>query len=128
MDGGSTPEVARIGWAGGGATATFVASEETTMEQTQWLTLVLQRDGILTLALRGGAGLIRCVAGRLWITVDGNPEDHLLLAGDERAFRAGGRAVIQAMSTATVRIRRPALTGTVERWTLSYREMAPESG
>jgi hypothetical protein len=82
----------------------YFPSEEMTMEKTRRITLVLERKGILTLPLRERAHRISCVTGMLWITVDGSREDHVLFPGDERAFRARGKAIIQAMSTAVMRI------------------------
>ncbi len=67
-------------------------------------TLTLKMGEVISLRLSGRPFRVACVTGRLWVTVDGDVEDYMLLAGEERTFRAHGTAVIQALGTATVRV------------------------
>jgi len=49
------------------------------------------------LSLRGGAGAwVRCIRGRGWITVEGDPADYWISAGEEFRIRAATRVVIEA--------------------------------
>jgi hypothetical protein len=49
------------------------------------------------LSLRGAAGTrVRCTRGRGWITVEGDPADYWLGAGEEFQIRAATRVVIEA--------------------------------
>ena len=67
-------------------------------------TLVLEMGEVISLRLSGRPFRVACVTGRLWATVDGDVEDHVLLPGEERTFRGRGTVVIQALGTATARI------------------------
>ena len=66
-------------------------------------TLVLARGELASIRLRGGVYRITCVAGRLWVTVTGQPEDSVLAPGDEMSCTGRGRMVVQALRTATMR-------------------------
>ena len=49
------------------------------------------------LALRNAAGTrVRCSRGRGWVTVEGDPADYWISAGDEMQVRSPGRVVIEA--------------------------------
>ena len=49
------------------------------------------------LSLRGAAGTsVRCVRGRGWITVEGDPADYWINAGEEFRIRAATRVLIEA--------------------------------
>ncbi len=67
-------------------------------------TLVLARGELVSLRLKGRACRISCVAGRLWVTASGRPEDSVLAPGEEAAFTGKGRIVVEALQTATVRL------------------------
>ncbi len=66
--------------------------------------LVLEKEEVLSLRLSGRPFRLACITGRLWATVDGSAQDHLLFPGQAREFRGRGKAVIQALRTATARI------------------------
>lgn len=53
---------------------------------------------------RAGARL-QVEAGRAWITVSGDPEDHFLAAGDSLHLPAAGRLVVEGDSATPARIR-----------------------
>jgi quercetin dioxygenase-like cupin family protein len=44
-----------------------------------------------------GAARLRVTQGRLWVTIDGEPDDHLLEAGDAFALPAHARVLAQAL-------------------------------
>jgi Protein of unknown function (DUF2917) len=69
-------------------------------------TFVLQRNEVISIRARRRWYRVSCVAGRLWVTVDERHQDALLCAGEAVTYREGGRIVIQALRTATVRIER----------------------
>lgn len=50
--------------------------------------------------LRGGIRL-RVLRGLLWLTVDGEPEDHMLERGDHFTLPRGSKALAQALDTQT---------------------------
>ena len=51
------------------------------------------------LTLRGAAGTrVRCTRGRGWITVEGDPTDYWINAGEDLRIRAATRVVIEADS------------------------------
>lgn len=43
------------------------------------------------------------LAGEVWLTRDGDPEDYILSAGDRLAVRAGDMAMLQALQPSRVR-------------------------
>jgi hypothetical protein len=44
-----------------------------------------------------GAACLRVAQGTLWLTVDGDPDDRVLAAGDRFALPARARALVQAL-------------------------------
>ena len=67
-------------------------------------TFVLARGELTSMRLRGRACRIFCLAGRLWVTASGRPEDSVLAAGEQVTFAGRGRIVVEALRTATVRL------------------------
>ena len=67
-------------------------------------TLVLGKGEVISLRLYGRPFRVLCFTGRLWATVDGSAEDHVLVPREARTFRGRGTVVIQALSTATARV------------------------
>jgi hypothetical protein len=67
-------------------------------------TIVLARGELASLGLRGRACRVSCVAGRLWVTASGRPEDSVLTPGEGVTFAGRGRIVVEALRTATVRL------------------------
>lgn len=59
-----------------------------------------------THALRVGREevLVECVAGSVWITCEGDPEDHVLAAGERVRTTRRGKLVTLALEPARVRI------------------------
>ena len=62
------------------------------------------KQGVMWTTTRQEATQISVVAGEVWITQTGDREDHLLLAGQTRIFRAGAKIVVQAMTDASVEL------------------------
>lgn len=51
------------------------------------------------------AGLaVRCESGKLWLTVEGDPEDHILLAPDVFTVPTRGRVAVLALSPSSIEI------------------------
>lgn len=48
--------------------------------------------------------VVACVAGALLVTLEGDPEDHVLAPGDALTARRRGRLVVVALGPATVRL------------------------
>jgi hypothetical protein len=72
-------------------------------------TLVLAANEVISVRGRARPCRVTCVAGRLWVTVDGSREDYALEAGEEVTVRARGKVVVQALRTSTVRLESPRL-------------------
>jgi hypothetical protein len=67
------------------------------------------------LTLRGAAGTrVHCTRGRGWITVEGDPADYWISAGEDLHIRAATRVVIEAEGRGDAGVRR-ARGGTVVR-------------
>ena len=66
-------------------------------------TLSLAKSRIETLPL-GRAQLVECVSGTLWVTVDAQPEDIVLEAGERFVAPAGERTLVYALSDAQLRV------------------------
>ena len=67
-------------------------------------TLVLARSELAAIRLQGRTYRISCLAGRLWVTESGSPQDSVLCPGDVLTLTGRGRVVIEALRTATVRL------------------------
>lgn len=50
--------------------------------------------------------IVACVAGSLLVTLEGDPEDHVLAPGEALTARRRGRVVVAALGPATVRLHR----------------------
>lgn len=56
-----------------------------------------------------GRARLRVTRGLVWLTIDGQPDDHLLSAGDRFTLRRGDHALLQALdATAGVEVVEPA--------------------
>ncbi len=70
-------------------------------------TLVLAANEVISMQARGRPCVVTCVAGRLWVTVDGSRVDYVLEAGEDVMVAVRARIVVQALRTATVRLESP---------------------
>jgi hypothetical protein len=63
---------------------------------------------------RGSAVVVACVAGSVLVTLEGDPVDHVLSAGDALTARRRGRVVVAGLGPSAVRLqaiaRRPGVT------------------
>jgi hypothetical protein len=59
--------------------------------------LELATDQLATVPRRRTHQRVRVACGSVWLTVDGEPDDHVLSRGDEWVLRAGKRALVQAL-------------------------------
>ena len=51
------------------------------------------------------AGLVlRCDVGKLWVTVEGDPDDHILLAPDTFTVPTRGRVAVLALTPSSVEV------------------------
>lgn len=65
--------------------------------------LVLWKN--LPLRLAGARGAtIRCDSGIVWLTIDGEPGDFFLTAGESHTLASNGLALIEAIESGTIRI------------------------
>lgn len=66
-------------------------------------------DAHHTLALRHARGMeITCVAGVIWLSIEGDTRDILLAPGNSYTLTSGGLAVMEGMPHATIRLERRA--------------------
>jgi hypothetical protein len=70
-------------------------------------TFVMERGEVLSVHARRRPYLIACVAGKLWVTMDGSCVDTVLIPGQSLSYQGKGKVVIQALRTATVRVECP---------------------
>jgi hypothetical protein len=52
--------------------------------------------------------IVACVTGALLVTVEGDPDDHVLAPGEALTASRRGRVVVAALGPATVRLQRAA--------------------
>ena len=60
----------------------------------------LPRGAACRISALGGARLVRCTAGELWLTRAGDPADYLLRPGETFRIAAGDDVVAQALEDA----------------------------
>lgn len=82
---------------------------------------VIQLADDRPLAFRGARGLdLECVAGWVWLTVEGQAGDFFLQAGERLTITSDGLAVVEGLPRGAVRLLRPApwpvLRGAVGVW------------
>jgi hypothetical protein len=51
---------------------------------------------------------IRCTGGAIWLTLEGDPEDHVLAAGDVHVVERRGRVAVMALGPARIAVARAA--------------------
>ena len=74
------------------------------VSQTPKVELVLKRHQLLSLNKTQPKMAIECKDGVIWVTAEGEHEDHILSAGRNYAPKAKGNVVIEAMDDACVDI------------------------
>ncbi len=70
----------------------------------------------------GDGTRMRVLHGATWLTGEGEPDDLVLSAGQDRQLRRG-RAVIEALQPASVELIEPAGPGPLRRWQLAWRRI-----
>ncbi len=66
--------------------------------------LVLEPDRTWSGRARAEGLEVRCLAGTVWVTVEGDPEDHVLAAGEVFVACRAGRVAMMAFEPARVRV------------------------
>lgn len=73
-----------------------------------WMSLrnsVIQLGAGKPVAFRDARGVqLQCVSGRLWVTVEGQPGDFVLGAGQSLRIDSTGLAVVEGVPAATMRL------------------------
>jgi len=69
-------------------------------EQSLWMELA--KGATRGARLKREAQVLRCLAGRVWVTLEGEPRDFVLRAGDSMVVQAAGRLVVLALDAAEV--------------------------
>lgn len=69
--------------------------------------LILARDGAWSLVVGRRGAAVRCTAGLLLVTSEGDPEDHVLAAGEALAVRRPGRLAVWALQPSRAWVDRP---------------------
>ncbi|NMG74400.1 DUF2917 domain-containing protein [Aromatoleum diolicum] len=66
---------------------------------------IIQLDALKPLAIRDARGVrLECTAGRVWLTVQGQPGDFYLAAGDGLCLASNGLALVEGMPRGSVRL------------------------
>ena len=66
---------------------------------------IIQLDEWKPLAIRGARGLrIECTAGKVWLTIHGQPGDFYLAAGEGLRLASNGLALVEGMPRGGVRL------------------------
>jgi DUF2917 family protein len=69
---------------------------------------IIQLDEWSPLAFRDARGVrLECTAGRVWLTVEGQPGDFYLAAGEGLCLASNGLAVVEGMPHGSVRLVAP---------------------
>ena len=66
----------------------------------------LARSGLLNVQTGGGLS-VACESGLVWVTVEGEPADYWLVAGDALAVARSGHVVIEAAQDSRIDLREP---------------------
>ena len=77
----------------------------------------LAPSGLLNIEARAGFS-VACEGGLVWVTVEGEPDDHWLVAGDALRLAGRGRVIIEAAQASRVALREPAKSAWKFRWPL----------
>lgn len=81
--------------------------------------MTLDRRQIIELA-DGAGGAITCLAGTLWVTRQGGSEDIILAPGQSVRLDGTGSAVVQGLTSSTLRVTRRAEAS----WFASWKKLA----
>lgn len=77
-----------------------------------WMSLrnnVIQLAAGKPVSFRDARGIrLQCVSGRVWVTVEGQPGDYLLLSGREMVIAARGLVVVEGMPVGAIKLHSPA--------------------
>lgn len=66
---------------------------------------VIQLAAGRPLALRGARKLeLECIEGAVWLTLEGEPEDYLLAAGERKRIERGGLALVEGNPAGVIRL------------------------
>jgi hypothetical protein len=77
-------------------------------EQEKIAPMVLNANKILKTYGDHHRKVITCLQGKVWVTQEGDLEDHVLSPGDEMTTYKDGVVLIQALGNASVKVEPPA--------------------
>ena len=66
--------------------------------------LALRRDDTWSTRVGGAGIMVRCLTGMIWVTREGDWEDHILAAGASLASDRPGRLALMALEPAHVQV------------------------
>lgn len=72
--------------------------------RTTPMRMVLLPQATMSMDGRHDGFVLYCHEGRLWLTQQGDPTDHILSAGDSFVVRGEGRLVLEALAEAMVSV------------------------
>ena len=73
--------------------------------------------GLLNIEARAGFS-VACEGGLVWVTVEGEPDDHWLVAGDALRVAGPARVIIEAAQCSRVALQEPEKSTWRFRWPL----------
>ncbi len=82
--------------------------------------IALEKDQACSMLLRVAGARVECLSGRVWVTREGDPVDHVLEAGEAFVSRGVGRLAMMALRPSCIRVEKRGGTSPVpSRWPAS---------
>lgn len=66
----------------------------------------LRQGQVMPLEKSAPGKRVRCLGGTLWVTQEGDPEDHILSVGEVFTVSRAGRVVVEGLTPALYRVER----------------------
>jgi hypothetical protein len=73
------------------------------------IAIALEENQACSMLLRAGAS-VNCVSGTVWVTCEGDPTDHVLVAGEAFVSGGGGRLALMAFRPSCIRVEKRGTT------------------
>ncbi len=82
--------------------------------------IALEKDQACSMLLRVAGARVDCLSGRVWVTCEGDPVDHVLEAGEAFVSGGVGRLAMMALRPSCIRVEKRGRTSPLpSRWPAS---------